>query len=258
MNKIVGICLFKDEEIYAETVIHNIIDFCDKIIIIDNNSTDKTFDIVRKRFSSSPKVTMLKMEDHLASGRMTYSFFGSKTFLFAVDGDEIYDRDGLKAMRQRIKNGFFDKVWKISGTSFHVNDVSSTCVSGFSCPPNKHVTKLYNFNVINSWDQGERLHGVGLNPQPYYKESLIDVKFANERGLEESNQVDWRFSEFRCLHMCFVRRSQRDSEDSNFRCEAGFYRPAPIGHDFNYKAIKYGLGPTLKIKRSTLKPFHLP
>ena len=120
MNTIVGICLFKNEDIYCEKVVSNILDFCDKILIIDNESTDKTLDIVSHKFARNPKVTIIRCSDHTLSGRYTYEYFKTKTFLFAVDGDEIYDPVGLRKIREKIKNGDYDNCWKISGSSFHV------------------------------------------------------------------------------------------------------------------------------------------
>lgn len=41
--KIVGICLIKNEDYYIEQVLKNIMDFCDKIIVLDNMSEDNTY-----------------------------------------------------------------------------------------------------------------------------------------------------------------------------------------------------------------------
>lgn len=279
MNTIVGICLFKNEDIYCERVVSNILDFCDKILIIDNESTDKTLDIVSNKFGRNPKVTIIKCSDHTLTGRYTYEYFKTKSFLFAVDGDEIYDPVGLSKIREKIKNGDYDNCWKISGSSFHVeewNEQDDTPnLSGFTCPPNKHVVKLYNFNVIESWTQGERLHGAGPSPYPNYIEENIKVKFANESGQTESQIVPWGFSNLKCLHMCFVPRSSKDLEirescnvpDSrslanNSHSKTGDsttknlkYRPAPEGHDLDYKPKKYGSGNTHKLPLTSLKNF---
>jgi glycosyltransferase involved in cell wall biosynthesis len=253
MNDIVGICLFKNEDVYAKRVVSNIVDFCDKIIIVDNNSTDKTLDVVRHHFGGLPKVNIIKCHDHRLTGKLTYEYFKTKNFLFAVDGDEIYDPTGLKKIRKRIKEGFYDKNWKISGSSFHVQEWKDTHLSGFTCPPNKHVVKLYNFNVINDWTQGERLHGAGPSPYPNYIEDKISLKFCNEDGNAENQIVPFGFSNLRCLHMCFMPRSSKDLESR----EAGSlkYRPAPSGHDLDYKPKKYGTGNTHDIRISSLGNF---
>ena len=62
MNEIIGICLFKNEDIYAKRVVSNIIDFCDKLIIIDNESTDDTLEIVRDNFSRNFKVKVINIK----------------------------------------------------------------------------------------------------------------------------------------------------------------------------------------------------
>ena len=45
--KIIGIILVKNEDIFIKNSIQNIIKFCDKIIILDNYSTDKTHEIIK-------------------------------------------------------------------------------------------------------------------------------------------------------------------------------------------------------------------
>lgn len=265
MNKIVGICLFKNEDIYAKRVVSNIIDFCDELIIIDNESTDDTLEIVRDNFSRNFKVKIIRCSNHAQTGKYTYEFFNTKTFLFAVDGDEIYDPVGLERIRKNIKDGAYDSSWKISGNSFHIEEWTDDWISGFTCPPNKHVVKLYNFNVIDNWIQGERLHGSGHSPYPSYIESQIDVKFCNEKGQPQNQIIPWGFSNLRCLHTCFMPRSSKDlgvrescnvvdaralSTTKNLK-----YRPAPSGHDLDYKPKKYGSGTPHRSPTSTLKNF---
>ena len=43
---IIGVCLVKDEDIYIHRALTNIYGFCDRILVLDNNSTDKTRIIV--------------------------------------------------------------------------------------------------------------------------------------------------------------------------------------------------------------------
>ena len=265
MNEIIGICLFKNEDIYAKRVVSNIIDFCDKLIIIDNESTDDTLEIVRDNFSRNFKVKIIRCSNHAQTGKYTYEFFKTKTFLFAVDGDEIYDPVGLERIRKDIKDGVYDSSWKISGNSFHVEEWTDDWISGFTCPPNKHVVKLYNFNVIDDWIQGERLHGMGVSPYPSYIESQIDVKFCNEKGQPQNQIIPWGFSNLRCLHTCFMPRSSKDlgvRESCNVADARSLsttknlkYRPAPSGHDLDYKPKKYGSGTPHIVPISTLKNF---
>lgn len=42
MTQIIGICQIRNEEHYIERVITNIYEFCDRIIVLDNNSGDRT------------------------------------------------------------------------------------------------------------------------------------------------------------------------------------------------------------------------
>ena len=54
--KIIGIMLLKNEEIWLQNVIENVIEFCDKLIILDNNSDDMTWEIIRKMQRLSSKI----------------------------------------------------------------------------------------------------------------------------------------------------------------------------------------------------------
>ena len=45
--KIVGIVLVKNEDIYIERVLLNILEFCDEIIVADNISSDRTGSIIK-------------------------------------------------------------------------------------------------------------------------------------------------------------------------------------------------------------------
>ena len=44
--QIIGVVVVKDEDIYIERAIRNSIDFCDSIIIAENYSQDRTYNIV--------------------------------------------------------------------------------------------------------------------------------------------------------------------------------------------------------------------
>jgi len=59
-RKIIGISLVKNEDIYIGQSLANVLDFCDEIIVYDNNSKDGTVEIVNKYVKKYPCKVKLK------------------------------------------------------------------------------------------------------------------------------------------------------------------------------------------------------
>ena len=72
------------------------------------------------------------------------------------------------------------------------------------------MTKLYNFNAIESWDgyTPERLHGGNVHFRAGFARG-------DRRALYE--EISWSEADFRCLHLCFLKRSSRDGDKTNRR-----------------------------------------
>ena len=113
--RIIGICLIKNEDIYIERVLKNVIDFCDEIIVLDNMSTDGTYEKVEHLAQEHPSIRLQKIEDYKASHNTISPYAGTLTWLFRIDGDEIYDSAGLKKIRQGLKNGLNGRVEAFHG-----------------------------------------------------------------------------------------------------------------------------------------------
>ena len=47
-TKIIGILLFRDEDVFIKKCVLGVIDFVDQLIILDNNSKDNSTEIVKK------------------------------------------------------------------------------------------------------------------------------------------------------------------------------------------------------------------
>ena len=163
MIDIIGIVLVKNEDVWVELAVLNILDFCDKIIIVDNYSTDNTFNILEEITKGVNKITLLQ-GTQLDSSASIHGYIGKKCWVFGVDGDEIYDPFGLSLLKQEILNGDFEKNTRIMGNCFHCSEVNLVTkkAKGHGCPPSRNVCKLFNFEVIESWGghlKNERLHG---------------------------------------------------------------------------------------------------
>lgn len=209
MVSIVAICLIKNEEFFVENVLSNIYDFCDKIIVADNYSSDTTFELVKKLSEKNNKIQLVRIKDRTKSQNLIKEYVGTPTWIFGVDGDEIYDPLGLKYLRKMLIEGAYVNVVQIYGNVLNCNflDDSKTKATGYLAPPCRSMTKLYNFQLIKDWsDPGvERLHGEVIYKDGYSKDNALNLY----------EQYSWENSPFRCLHLCFLRRSSKDALSAN-------------------------------------------
>jgi glycosyltransferase involved in cell wall biosynthesis len=212
---IVGIILVRNEDLRIERVIQNICGFCDRILVADHGSTDGTRATL-ERIVATPRKCTVELHRTNRSGEshdLLQQFVGTNTWVFGVDGDEIYDPVGLVRMKARLVSNEFAKSWMILSNVLNCSelDESSGRSKGYLAPPCRSITKLYNFNAIDSWqgsDIRERLHGGEITFRPGYHTEL-------RRNLHE--EMMWDDSDLRCLHLCFLPRSSKDSGQSGTR-----------------------------------------
>lgn len=212
---IVGILLVRNEDLFIKRVILNIIHFCDQIIVADNKSKDKTGSIVKSLAERFPKIQYHYIDHPSKSHDLIKGFANKPVWIFAVDGDEIYDPIGLAILRTKILNREYSDVWMLFGNvlnCINLNQENSTA-TGYISPPCRSMTKLYNFNLIEKWagECPERLHGGEI--------AFKDEMSSGVRLLLHEKMI-WEESFFRCLHICFIRRSSRDKsrgDDLYFR-----------------------------------------
>ena len=216
--RIIGISLVKNEDIYIRKAIENVIEFCDELIILDNNSTDGTWDILTELANKYDKIDLQRWENSANSGKVLQKYIGKPYWIFAVDGDEIYDKEGLRLFKRDILSGMYDEYFKVVGNCLHCDKNEDPFFRGYFA---RSICKLFNFTNLKKWKQRERLHG-GV---PVLNEGFKRTVYGFQKNIK------WEDSVFRCLHMCFVKRSSKQKDDG--------HRPAPKGHDENYKLKKY-------------------
>lgn len=199
--QIVGSVQVRNEDIYVEQAVLNILDFCDKVIVTDHQSADRTFEICKRLADKHPKIALSSIQSPREAAIAIEPFFATDTWIFGVDGDEIYDPQGLKIMRRQLLEGAFAKDFCVFGNVLNVTslDMKRKIARGHLAPPSRSMTKLYNFSMIESWTNcPERLLGDGLTFKDGFDANL-------RRYLHE--ELDWETSPFRCLHMPFMKRS---------------------------------------------------
>lgn len=205
MTEIVGIFLVRNEDIFVERSVLNVLGFCDRIIIADNFSSDNTWSILQSLSKKYSKIELFQIRHIGQSHDLIAGLAGTNTWIFGVDGDEIYDPEGLKRFRHTLLSGVYDGWWSIFGNVLNVTDLSLPYdkASGYLAPPCRSVTKLYNFSALYSWDGPcpERLHG----GTPVFRSG-----FHAGLRLDLQNETPWNQSSYRCLHTCFMRRSSKE------------------------------------------------
>jgi glycosyltransferase involved in cell wall biosynthesis len=204
-REIIGILLVKNEDLHARRAVENVRAFCDRLLLIDNGSNDGTPAILRQLAAEHPQMAFHPVNHPRISHDLIKPYAGTDTWIFGVDGDEIYDPAGLARLRPRILAGEFQNSWMLLGNVLNCDavDFQTKQAAGYLAPPCRSITKLYNFSAIHSWngDTPERLHGGNIDFKTGYDASL-------RRNLHE--EMSWEESPLRCLHLCFTRRSSID------------------------------------------------
>lgn len=203
--RIVAIVLIRNEDLFIEPVIRNVLDFCDRIHVADHQSTDGTPAIVRQLAAEHPKIEYRVVHHPSESHDMIAGYAGTPTWVLGVDGDEVYDPERLAGLRSELLAGRYDGTFKLLGNVLNVRrlDRDRQIAYGYLAPPCRSMVKLYNFNAIEAWPPPcpERLHGGVITYRAGYGAHSF-------RGLHR--ELDWEQTPLRCLHLCFVARSTLD------------------------------------------------
>jgi glycosyltransferase involved in cell wall biosynthesis len=212
MIRIVGSVLVRNEDIFVERAMLNIIDFCDEILVQDHQSTDGTREILERLAARFPKIKLQRIDDPRESSQAIAHLADTPAWIFGVDGDEIYDPAGLARMRAELLAGKYDDWWAIFGNVLHCTHVEVTAgrATGYLTPPSKSMTKLYNFRLLRSVDPQALLRLAGRN-------DVFHDPAMRERRLNLHVQHPWEEAWFRCLHTCFVPRSTLDRSAADTR-----------------------------------------
>lgn len=200
-RQIVGIMLAKNEDCFAAQAITNILEFCDHVILVDHASRDKTGEIFARFQKNYPDKIEVHTIDHPpASHQLLQRYVGQPVWVFGIDGDELYDPEGLCRFRTMLLAGQFSDYWMVSGNVLHADTLEGTFAWGYLTPPSRSVTKLYNFAAITRWEghTPERLHGGEITFLP---------GFHADKKYRICDEFSWEESPLRCFHACFLPRS---------------------------------------------------
>ena len=215
VTQIVGISLVRNEDIFISQAITNVAEFCDKIIVLDNLSTDNTWYEIQELKKQYPHIEAHRINDYRESHSYISGYAGSNTWILGIDGDEVYDPTGLKRFRKCLLAGHFDDQWALFGNVVNCVELDSKREKaiGYLSPPSRSMTKLFNFSALESWHGPcERLHG---------GEKQFRVGFGESQRFPVNEHNMWHESPFRCLHLCFVQRSTKETKGAMSRLQPG-------------------------------------
>jgi hypothetical protein len=208
-GQIVGVVLVRNEDVFIEQAIRNVAGFCDRIHAVDHVSTDGTWEILRALERDYASLEVRRSRHAGDSHALVEPYAGTDTWVFGVDGDELYDPARLVGFREQLLGGAYDNVFKVASNVLNCVDLDRgrQSATGYLSPPSRSITKLYNFAAIDSWkgDGSERLHGGSITFRVGFDERSVD---------NIGERLAWDETPLRCLHACFLQRSTADPPSS--------------------------------------------
>jgi hypothetical protein len=194
----------RNEDAFVEQAIRNVGDFCDRIHVVDHVSDDDTWEIVRSLAQELDHVDARRSHNSADAQRLLEPYAGTETWVIGVDGDELYDPNGLARIRADLLAGAHGDVFRLKAHVLNCDELEDGTASGWLAPPSRSVTKFFNFDAVTSWTN---------SPDPLQGG---DVAFRAGYGWESrrdlTDETTWETDPLRCLHVCFLRRSSRDAE----------------------------------------------
>jgi hypothetical protein len=204
--RIVGIVLVRNEDVFVEQAIRDVADFCDRIHAVDHVSTDGTWNVLARLAAEYDHLDVRRVRHAGDSHRLVEPYAGTATWVFGVDGDELYDPERLAGFRIDLLEGVYNHAFKVASNVLNCVELDRErgTASGYLSPPSRSITKLYNFAALESWqgDGAERLHGGSRVFRSGWDEHAVD---------NIGERTSWEDTPLRCLHMCFLARSSMDT-----------------------------------------------
>ena len=207
MTQIVGSVLVRNEDVFVEQAIRNVVAFCDRIHVVDHLSDDSTWEILQSLAGEFSHVDAQRSRNSAVAHRLLAPYAGTETWVFGVDGDELYDPQGLARLRADLLTGAHSDVFRLKAHVLNCDDLDTAAdtASGWLAPPSRPVTKLFNFGAVESWPE---------SPDPLQSgDAVFRPGYHWEARRDLADGTTWETDPLRCLHVCFLRRSSRDAED---------------------------------------------
>ncbi len=207
MTRIVGSVLVRNEDIFVERAIRNVAEFCDRIHAVDHVSTDRTWDVLRALGREFDHLDIRRSRNSADAHRLLAPYAGTQTWVIGVDGDELYDPQGLAQLRAQLLAGVHADVFRVKAHVLNCDELDEAAAWGWLAPPSRPITKLFNFGAVGSWRE---------SPEPLQTGHVAfrdGYQWESRRDLAKG--TSWDTDPLRCLHVCFLRRSSHDTEGTS-------------------------------------------
>jgi hypothetical protein len=207
----VGSVLVRNEDVFLERALRNAAGFCDRFHVLDHMSDDGTPAVLQALAAELGTLDVRRSTFSGDSHRPLEAYAGTPTWVLVVDGDCIFDPDGLARLRERLGEGEHSDVFRLRGHVLHCDEIDerSGTVSGYLAPPSRPIVQLFNFAALESWKGcHQRVHGGEPVFRPGYEWHLV-------RDFTET--CDWEGDPLRFVHTCFLRRSTAEPESAKGR-----------------------------------------
>jgi Glycosyl transferase family 2 len=209
--RVVGSVLVRNEDAFVEQAIRNVAAFCDRIHAVDHVSEDRTWPTLQALAKEIDHLDVRRSSNSAAAHQSLERYAGTPTWVLGVDGDELYDPAGLARLREQLAAGAHGDVFRLKGHVLNCDELDAESVRGYGylAPPSRPITKLFNFSAVDSWTGC-------VDPLQAGKVRFRDG-FDWESRRDLASETGWDDDPLRCLHVCFLRRSSRDTGDPEAR-----------------------------------------
>ncbi|MDP6648252.1 MAG: tetratricopeptide repeat protein [Candidatus Woesearchaeota archaeon] len=137
----ISLCLItKNEEKYLEQCLNSVKGIVDEIIVVDTGSDDKTKEIAKK---FNAKIFDFKWVDDFSAARNESLKHATKEWILVLDADEILDEEGLKTVKDFVKDKENDGFLFLKKN--YTNDNS---VAGFVLEKHKNFSGWYGSFIV--------------------------------------------------------------------------------------------------------------
>jgi glycosyltransferase involved in cell wall biosynthesis len=200
--RIVGISLVHNEDVFVERALRNVAGFCDRIHVADHMSTDRTPEILGRLAGEYDHLDVVRVSHTGESHGLVAGYAGTDTWVFGLDGDELYDPERLAGFREELLAGAYRELFQLRSNALNCVglDHDRRVASGYLAPPSRSITKLWNCAAFDSWTS-------------CYRQYMHDGEIAFRPGYDRHRTAHlgeshtWDETPLRCLHVCFMRRS---------------------------------------------------
>jgi hypothetical protein len=225
--KITAHMIVKNEENFVWYAIRSVIDFVDEIIVWDQESSDKTIELIKT--IESPKIYFKKVTEEVHDLREIMLEETNADWIFILDGDEIWYEEGIKKLQSTInklqdkKNCVVVPNYMLIGDIFHYQE---ELAGRYKIGEKKGH---YNIRAVR---KTLGLHVEGIYPNEAYvtKEGIKVQDLNRERVL---------FLKTPYLHASFLKRSSKDNKKLKYEIGEDFPK------DFYYPEVFFKPRPNI-------------